>query len=210
LTGPGGRRKIDYPEPDPARRDLRDHREVSDRDPLRLFLALWPEPALRPRLAAYRDDWRWPAGAKPVAEATLHLTLHFIGAFARARLAELTAALAAVPVDRMVLRPADAEVWKGGIAVLRIDGDAALADLHGRLGAVLTSTGIALDTRPFAPHVTLARKAARAEPPPGGAAFEWRANSFVLAESIPGGPARYEVLRRFDTARQARSDRDSG
>jgi 2'-5' RNA ligase len=110
----------------------------------------------------------------------------------------------------MVLGPLDGEVWKGGIAVLRIEGDAALAGLHEHLGAVLTSTGIALDSRPFAPHVTLARKAAKAEAPARRPVFTWRANGFVLVESIPGGAARYQVLNRFGAARQARSERDSG
>ena len=183
---------------------------MSDRDPVRLFLALWPDAPLGARLAAYRDAWRWPAGTKPVTDATLHLTLHFIGALARHRLPPLTAALCAVPVAEIVLRPADAEVWRGGIAVLRIEGNDALAELHERLGAVLTSAGIALDPRPFAAHVTLARKAARAEPPAKRPTFAWRATSFVLVESIPGGAARYEVLSRFGAARQARSERDSG
>ena len=174
---------------------------VSDRDPVRLFLALWPEAPLRVRLAAYRDAWRWPAAAKPVADETLHLTLHFIGALACVRLPELAAALAAVAVDKIVLRPTAAELWKGGIAVLRMDGDAALADLHDNLGAVLTSAGIALDSRPFAPHVTLARKAAKAEPPASRPGFTWRPNGFVLVESIPGRPARYQVLSRFAAAR---------
>jgi len=211
LSGRGQRRKIDYPEPEPASGpDLRHHRHVSDRDPARLFLALWPEAPLRARLAAYRDAWRWPAGAKPVADATLHLTLHFIGGLARARIPTLAAAFAAVPVARTVLRPGGAELWRGGIAILRIDDDAALAGLHEHLGAVLTNAGIALDARPFAPHVTLARKAAKAEPPAERPAFEWRANGFALVESLPGGSARYEVLSGFSGATQARSDIDSG
>ena len=182
---------------------------MSERDPVRLFLALWPRPSLRGRLAAYRDAWHWPAGAKPVADGTLHLTLHYIGAFPRGGLAGLTESLAAVPVESMVLRPGGAEVWKGGIAVLRIAGDASLAALHEGLAGVLARFGIALDARPFAPHVTLARKAVRAEAPGDRPAFRWRASSFVLVESIPGGSARYEVLTRFG-GRQARSDIDSG
>ena len=182
---------------------------MSERDPVRLFLALWPEPPLRARLATYRDAWRWPSGAKPVGDDTLHLTLHFIGAMARAGLPGLSAALAAVPIDKMVLRPADAEVWKGGIAVLRTHGDGGLVELHDQLAGVLARAGIALDTRPFAPHVTLARKATRAEAPASRPAFAWRANSFVLVESIPGGAARYQVLSRFAVA-QARSDFDCG
>jgi 2'-5' RNA ligase len=189
---------------------LRDHRGVSDRDPARLFLALWPEPPLRATLAAYRDAWRWPAGAKPVADATLHLTLHFLGAVARARIAGLATSLAAVSVAGMNLRPIGGEVWKGGIAVLRFDASAALPELHERLGTVLADAGIALDPRPFAPHVTLARKAAKAEPPATDPAFAWRADDFALVESLPGGAARYEVLARFGTRPQARSDIVSG
>jgi RNA 2',3'-cyclic 3'-phosphodiesterase len=183
---------------------------VSDRDPARLFLALWPEASMRTNLAACRDAWRWPAGAKPVTDATLHLTLHFIGALARTRMPALAASLAAVPVGRIVLRPAGCELWRGGIAVLRFEGDAALPELHDRLGAVLADAGIALDPRPFAPHVTLARKAAKAEPPAERLAFEWRADGFALVESLPGGSARYEVLSRFGAPPQARSDIDSG
>ena len=182
---------------------------MSERDPVRLFLALWPRPSLRGRLTAYRDAWHWPAVARPVSDDTLHLTLHYIGAFPRGGLADLTESLAAVAVDSMILRPDGAEVWKGGIAVLRIDGDAALAALHAGLAGVLTRVGVALDARPFAPHVTLARKAARAEAPADRPAFRWRASSFALVESIPGGSARYEVLSRFGD-RQARSDGDSG
>jgi len=183
---------------------------VSDRDPARLFLALWPEAPLRTRLAACRDAWPWPPAAKPVADATLHLTLHFIGALAQARIPALAASFAAVPVGSIVLRPAGCELWRGGIAVLRFESDAALPELHRRLGAVLSDAGIALDPRPFAPHVTLARKAAKAEPPAEEPAFEWRANSFALVESLPGGSARYEVLSGFGAALQARSEGDSG
>jgi 2'-5' RNA ligase len=177
--------------------DLRDDHGVSDRDPARLFLAVWPEPRLRAELAAYRDAWHWPAGAKPVADAALHVTLHFIGVFARARIPVLAASLAAVPVQPVTVRPAGAEVWKGGIAVLRIDAGRALQSLHERLGTVLSAAGVALDARPFSPHVTLARKAAKAEPPSAPAAFDWRARGFALVESMPGGPAHYGVLHRF-------------
>jgi len=183
---------------------------VSDRDPIRLFLALWPNESLRACLAAYRDAWRWPAGSKPVADATLHLTLHFIGAFARTRLPALASSLAAVPAGEIVLRPDGADLWKGGIAVLRIGSDAELVALHQSLGAVLSEAGIALDPRPLAPHVTLARKARKAEPPAEAPAFEWRADGFALVESLPGRSARYEVLRRFGTAAQARSELVSG
>ena len=210
LVRRGRARKIDYPEPAAAPPPLGDDCVVSDRDTFRLFLALWPEESVRVRLAAYRDAWRWPARAQPVADPALHLTLHFIGAFARTRMPALVEALAAVPLREFVLRPGGAEVWKGGIAVLRIDGDPALAELHDRLGVVVSDAGVALDSRPFAPHVTLARKAAPAEPPADALPFEWHPDGFALVESLPGRPARYEVLRRFGAAPQARSEFTSG
>jgi 2'-5' RNA ligase len=37
---------------------------------------------------------------------------------------------------------------------------------HEDIGAALLELGVALDARPCAAHVTLARRAARAEPPP--------------------------------------------
>jgi len=179
-------------------------------DSARLFLALWPEPPLRARLSAYRDAWCWPPGAKPVQDATLHLTLHFLGAVARVRIPGLATSLAAVAVEEVVLRAAGGEVWKGGIAVLRIAASGSLFELHERLGAVLTDAGIALDPRPFAPHVTLARKAATAKPPTERPVFDWRADGFALVESLPGGAVRYEPLARFGAIAQARSGPDSG
>lgn len=55
----------------------------------RLFLALWPDPAVRHQLRAARDAWQWPRGATPVHADKLHLTLHFLGDVPGARLPEL-------------------------------------------------------------------------------------------------------------------------
>jgi len=54
-----------------------------------------------------------------------------------------------------------------------------------------------VDERPYRPHVTLARRARGAPPPPTGADLRWRvAGGYVLARSLPGG-AGYEILHRF-------------
>jgi RNA 2',3'-cyclic 3'-phosphodiesterase len=162
----------------------------------RLFVALWPDAAVRARLAALRDDWRWPPGARPVADANLHVTLHFIGSFPRERVAVLGERLAAVRRRAVTLQAESSAVWRGGIAVLMLQGDAALATLHEDIGSALSDLGIALDARPYAAHVTLARKAAHAEPPPELPDLGWRATGFVLAESLRGPPSNYEVLAR--------------
>ena len=164
-------------------------------DRARLFTALWPGPALRERWSRARDAWCWPAGAKPVDDAKLHLTLHFIGAFARRQIAVLESALAALAVAPMHFTVVGPELWPGGIAVLRVAAGPALDQLHDRIGAALAGLGVALDTRPFAPHVTLARRARGAIPPAAIEQTGWSASAFALVESMPD--AGYRVVRRF-------------
>ena len=172
----------------------------------RLFVALWPDPAVRARLAAFRDAWRWPPGARPVADADLHATLHFVGSVAPERIATLGERLAAVPAREVALRPEGTAVWRGGTAALTLRGDAALAALHDDVGAALHGFGVALDVRPYTPHVTLARKAADAAAPgplpdrPDLPDLDWRAGAFALVESRPGPPASYRVLAAWSAA----------
>ena len=72
-----------------------------------------------------------------------------------------------------------------------------LLALQQRLGAALRALGLPTETRPYRPHVTLARKAAgaalRCEPAP----LRWRVRSHALVESRPGGRGGYIVLRRY-------------
>jgi 2'-5' RNA ligase len=163
----------------------------------RLFVALWPDQALRTRMSSERDAWLWPSGAEPVADAKLHLTLHFVGTFPRARIAALEGALAALRIAPTTLRASGREVWRGGIAVLLFSADAALSTLHAAIGEVLAGFAVALDLRPFSPHVTLARRARGAAPPAARVDFEWDPSGFALVESLRGG---YRVLSTFGDA----------
>jgi 2'-5' RNA ligase len=172
-------------------------------DSTRLFIALWPEPALRAGVSSERDAWHWPAGAMPVADAKLHLTLHFVGAFPRARIAALETVLAALRLAPTTLHASGREVWRGGIAVLLFSADAALSALHAAIGEVLAGFAVALDLRPFSPHVTLARRARGAVPPAGQVDIEWEPSGFALIESLRGG---YRVLRTFGDADEGRAD----
>jgi hypothetical protein len=71
----------------------------------RLFVALWPDAGVRAGLAAYRDAWRWPQAARPVADENLHATLHFIGGFVREHVTALVSSLAAVRAEAPTLQP---------------------------------------------------------------------------------------------------------
>jgi 2'-5' RNA ligase len=163
----------------------------------RLFLALWPTPAVRAGLLAWRDAFAWPAHAAPVGAAELHLTLHFIGAVPRAALDALLPRFAA-PVPAFELRFGRPELWPGGLAVLvpHAVPDALLA-LHATLRAALEGAALRTETRPFRPHVTLARRAhgvRLVEPAPP---VRWRVRGHVLVESRSGPAGRYVVLRHY-------------
>jgi len=164
-------------------------------DRVRLFTALWPDPAVRTRLAATSDAWQWPPRARRIDAAKLHLTLHFIGAFPRERVDGLAAALATLEPAPTALRASRGEVWRGGIAVLLFGAEPKVAALHAAIGGVVAGFGVALDPRPFSPHVTLARGARGAAPPLPPPELDWQASGFALVESAPGGD--YRVLRAF-------------
>jgi 2'-5' RNA ligase len=164
---------------------------------VRLFTALWPDAAARAQLAALRDAWRWPPGARPVADANLHATLHFIGSFRRDRLDALRQALGAVAIEPLHLDLAGTDVWRGGIAVALLAAEPGVLALHARLAPALVGLGVTLDPRPFQPHVTLARKASRAQPPEGRPALDWRADGFALIASRGGA---YDVVAAWGEA----------
>lgn len=164
---------------------------------LRLFLALWPDEATRGALASWQQAWRWPPGAACVAREHLHVTLHFLGDVESHRLPSLTAGLR-VTFESFGLALGRAEVWPRGLAVLcPHDTPAALLRLHGALAQRCLNLDLAVDTRPFRPHITLARRAIGARPPAEGPGLQWsNAEGYVLVRSLPGG-AGYEVLERF-------------
>ena len=169
-------------------------------DVARLFLALWPPPAVREAIAGWRGAWWWPPAARLVQDERLHLTLHFIGAVRRERLPELQRGLA-VAFEPFEIVGGPPEVWRHGIAVQRPDeAPLALLQLHAALGAALRGLELPVEARPFAPHVTLARHAPGAVAPAAGAPWRWAAHGYRLVESLPGG-AGYLAIARYPARR---------
>ena len=154
----------------------------------RLFVALWPDERGRDALAASASEWHFSSGAARVRPERLHLTLHFLGAVDRGRLPELRRALAQVNSPRFTLMLSRPALWPGGIAVLEpVQVPPALAQLHTALARALLRLGLPVETRPFRPHVTLARRAGGAAPLQPGVAVDWPVDAHVLVESRPGG-----------------------
>ena len=164
---------------------------------LRLFLALWPPAGMVEALQAHAAAWSWPAQARATRPQRLHVTLHFLGAVADARLPALRASLPVPwPGGELVLD--DAKVWPGGMAVLEARTvPPAFAALHAALAQRLEALGLPVETRRWRPHVTLARKALVARPPTSFAPLRWHASgSYALVRTLPGGRG-YDTLQSF-------------
>lgn len=162
--------------------------------PLRLFVALWPTPAVRAALCERRDAIGWPPRSSVVADERLHLTLHFVGAVPRALWSRLPPALQ-VPCPPLALELGAAQAWPQGLVVLpALAVPEPLRELHAALAAALANLGLPVEARPFRPHVTLARRAAGARLPVAGEPLRWRAGGYALVNSEPAG---YRVLARY-------------
>lgn len=161
----------------------------------RLFIALWPDPAVRVALAAWSEHWQWNAAARRVHAERMHLTLHFLGDVPRALLPALQPALR-LPFAPFSLLLGRAAVWRGGIAVLEPERvPQRLHLLHRALGEALRGLALPVETRPYRPHLTLARRASLALPPAQGPQLRWPVRGYALVESL--STMGYEVLQAY-------------
>jgi 2'-5' RNA ligase len=171
---------------------------------VRLFLALWPDDAVRAQLRARRDAWVWPRGATPVHTDKLHVTLHFLGGMAGERLPELLDGFS-VSFTPFELRFGRAELWHTGIAVLApLEAPPELLALHAGLASRLPGLGLQPEARAYRPHVTMARRAGGAALPPDGPEIAWQIDRYALVESRPDGT--YLPLRLYHAGVQGDDD----
>jgi 2'-5' RNA ligase len=148
------------------------------------------------------------AGQGWLLPADMHVTLHFLG---HAQAEPVSRALERVlaPAFTVELRAPGSFMLRGGRRILWIgvEPSAPLTDLHRQIGSHLASLGFSQESRPYVPHITLARLSARqaidilpefsrqALPPDAG---RFRCEKFALYASLstPDG-ARYRVLRCY-------------
>ena len=77
--------------------------------------------------------------------------------------------------------------WPHGLAVLgAAEVPAPLQVLHDRLGDALRTLGLPVETRPYQPHVTLARRADAVVVPAMLTPVVWRVRRYVLVVSTGG------------------------
>lgn len=163
----------------------------------RLFFALWPDDPLRHRLLRWQTA-HLPADVRWQHRADLHMTLHFLGSIEPDMARDLVGlgdslapAAFELTLDRIGHWPGPAVLWAGPSRV-----PAALVDLHGAIAQGLAALGLAVEDRPYRPHVTLARKVR--EPVDAAIApLVWPVRRWALLASHPGDAPHYRPLAQW-------------
>ena len=168
-----------------------------------MFFALVPPPELAQSLGTLARDVARRARGRPVPAENVHLTLAFVGAWPHARLLELLDAGAQLRGAPIELRLDTLGGFRrAGVAWIGAATASPLTALVTSLATALASAGVALEDRPLAPHVTLARKCRGPYPDERVAPFAWTADALTLLESqTRADGARYRVIARWPLAR---------
>lgn len=127
----------------------------------RLFIAVDLPERVRRRLASLVGTA--VAGVRPVRAEQIHLTLHFLGDADDAAVARLAAALPLARQEPFTIDLTGTGVFppRGRPTVLwaGVSPSDPLQQLHGNVAAVVEACGFTTESRPWTPHVTLARLA---------------------------------------------------
>lgn len=153
----------------------------------RLFFAVWPDAAVRAQIGAAAQALARDRAVhgRRVHDDRLHLTLHYLGAVPDAGLDAALDAGRSIDVAKFefVLDRA------GGFSRARVawlgcaDVPDALTDLHQQLGAALAARGLPVESRAYAPHVTVQRDVRGGVADAAIEAIAWTVDSFVLVDS---------------------------
>jgi RNA 2',3'-cyclic 3'-phosphodiesterase len=163
----------------------------------RLFFALWPDASTSDALATLAQQVAAESGGRPTAPGNVHLTLAFLGDQPRRIARELSAAAARIsaPSFDLVLDSVDswhksAIAW-AGVKIVPLP----LVELQQTIARSLQVSGLEPEERPFAVHVTLARRITAAVRHPLAPPLVWHVSAFALvASELDAAGARYRVL----------------
>lgn len=167
-------------------------------EPRRLFLALWPAPALARSITAAIAGVARNRGisGRAVPAAQAHLTLLFLGPVAAAAEARLVEAAAAIRVPRfeLVLDQVGCfyrsrVLWAGPQYI-----PPPLLDLWEQLRGAAEAAGAGQDYKPLVPHVTGLRDIRDRIRPVPIAPLRWAVADFALVHSID---QQYHVVSQW-------------
>jgi len=166
----------------------------------RLFFALWPDTDVRDAIAHAAAPLFAACQSRAVPAANYHLTLAFLGGLSPATAADVAIAARGVRFATFDLSLQQAGYWqRSRVAWFAPVGcPQALATLVDDLWNRLAGLGLALDSRQFRPHVTLARDIDEVTGMQLAMPVEWRVQSFALVQSTAGAAGvTYTVLEEF-------------
>jgi RNA 2',3'-cyclic 3'-phosphodiesterase len=173
----------------------------ADSTKARLFFALWPPVDLQARLADVASDLQRELGGKATRADSIHLTLVFLGDVAAAQVEAVKALGESVRCEPFTLKLDTSGCWAHNrIAwVAPASTPQPLAGLAAELQTRVRALGFTIDERPYAAHITLVRKAARARrAAPLQPSVQWPVDDFVLVSSqLDTRGSRYSVIGRW-------------
>lgn len=166
---------------------------------LRLFFALWPDEALRRRIAEHAHAYVRAGRGREIPAVNFHVTVLFLGSVPQSRLPALAEAAGRLrePAFELVLERI--EHWtRSRLVCLTARTPPELQGLAQSLRSQLAAYSFAQEGPPLRAHVTLARDVSGRQPPIDIPPLRWPVGEFTLAQSrpMPGG-SEYLILGRW-------------
>jgi 2'-5' RNA ligase len=159
---------------------------------VRLFVALRPPPSAIAHLQVQRPRW-------PIAPERWHLTLAFLGEVDDVAAVDQQLASRLEGFPSFSLRLRGCGTFRGGPVWVGVAGDVPVLErLAATVGSAARAAGVALERRPYRPHLTVGR---RGHPDPRSLASyegpQWRAQEVELVRSDLGRTVTHTVLERY-------------
>lgn len=168
----------------------------------RLFFALWPPDTVRQQIVKRLNSLSGlPAGARLVTPVNLHMTLHFLGNINKQSIDCYIQQAREVKISPFELQLSEIGFFqKPKVVWLGCDGiPPQLVQLQYDLGGYISHCGFQIESRPFHPHVTLARKIYHPVDVSSLEPVSWTVDAFVLVKSITcARGVEYQVRELFD------------
>jgi len=165
----------------------------------RLFFALRPDKTVRDRLAEVAELLPDTSGHL-VRPENFHITLVFQGSVDADIASQLSAAANGLKSPGFSLLINQSGWWsRPGVAWLAPDNSPdALPGLVEKINQLLITVGRTPESRPWQPHLTIARAVRRPVNNPGFESIHWNINDFCLVESISHAEGvRYKVRQSW-------------
>lgn len=169
----------------------------------KLFFALWPDDETRQTLMRLQKSIE-AKGIRWVPGQNLHATLVFLGTVDEAAEAAIKQSVGSISIEPFTLTFDRLSYWSRPrvLCLTCRQFGQEVVDLAEALDKAAVDCGLQTDTRPYTPHITLARQAWPVEQ--DFAPMTWHAKSFCLMESCSeSGGVYYKVLQQWPLAKTA-------